>query len=76
MVYSALRVREAREVVRREWACAGSPICRRLCNRLLGIALYGPFVSSWSALDSCLSVFVSGWTKEDFHASIGKDCWL
>ena len=30
MVYSAFRVLEEREVLRRECACAGSPICLRL----------------------------------------------
>ncbi len=39
MVWSALRVLDAIEVVRSECAWIGRPICLRLYSRLLGIAL-------------------------------------
>ena len=76
IVYKALRVRDAREVVRSECAWEGRPICLRLCSRLFGIALNGPLVSSCNALDSCLSVVWSGCINDAFQERTGKDCWL
>ncbi len=63
-------------MLRRECACAGSPICLRLYRRLLGIAFQGPLVSSCKAFASCLSVSVVGCTKEPFQERTGKACWL
>ena len=40
------------------------------------MAFQGPLVSSWRALDSCLSVSRSGATNENFQERVGKDCWL
>ncbi len=76
MVCSALRVRAASEVVRRECAWAGRPICLRLYSSVFGMALNGPLVRSWSALCSCLRVSASGAVKDAFQASIGRrvDC--
>ena len=40
------------------------------------MALYGPLVSSCSALDSCWRVVVVGCAKDAFHAMMGNACWL
>ena len=69
-------MRDAREVVRRECAWAGRPICLRLWSKSLGIALNGPLVSSCKDLDSCLSVKWSGCMKDAFQDRTGNACWL
>ena len=76
MVYRAFLVREAMDVVRSECACAGRPMCLRLYKSVLGMALYGPLVSSCSDFCSWSNVEWSGCVNEAFQARIGNACWL
>ena len=69
-------MRAAREVVRSEWTCCGSPSCLRLKSSVDGMELYGDFVRSCSDFDSWCKVEGVGCTKDAFQERIGKACWL